>query len=538
MPHWLPRCVDVELSVVISLMSCSFRVRVRKLQLGAGALRCPSSEFSSTEQHQHHHPQAIEFTMAARSVTPGGALLRTSRMFALPAPIPPPPETNLGNKGSKSKTVTFPTHQIITTTNASRKRGDWGLKRPLPLRATTKSTYAMLRVNQMDSIEAITDYSSATDLGITLRKFQELHLPITVAEERNVYQAYTKLPRSVFEEDRDFTAIDPAERAALVDKRWKFSGPWLAGMGQGEFRKWIEKTVRPKRSEFREFLKQKLAQETVNKKMQKAMDAGETPAPIAPDTAAISDGRLIQYLRVLRNNRAQLYDMVGQFLDLAPLQPPSAESEGKFSNLAPPSGSPYSARGPPVTHPSAGISYLRTAMFMDNHPFYGPQKEHAPVEARVVKPRRPGFVGDAKVGIAGFITDAPQGDTHSNQRDMARSASIPNPDGHIWDRIDTSKKGGHKVFVQAREATVNSRGGVEITISDADTEAYLVAQELLGAEETKTFRRPAATPRVRDRKWPDRSHLSKNPRMSSAGGYGLGSNTSYKSLYSPKLPKQ
>ena len=476
--------------------------------------------------------------MAARSVTPGGALLRTSRMFALPAPIPPPPESNLGNKGSRTKTSTFPTHQIITTTNASRKRGDWGLKRPLPLRATTNSTYAMLRVNQMDSIEAITDYSSATDLGITLRKFQELHLPITVEEGRKTHQPYTKVPRSVFEEDRDFTAIDPAQRAALVDKRWKFSGPWLAGMGQGEFRRWIEKTVRPKRSEFRDFLKQKLAEESFNKRLQKAMDAGET-APTAPDTTAISDDQLIQYLRVLRNNRAQLYDMVGQFLDLAPLQPPSAESEGKFSNLAPPSGSPYSDRGPPVTHPSAGISYLRTAMFMENHPFYGPQKEHAPVEARVVRPRRPGFAGDAKVGIAGFITESPVGDTQSNQRDAAKSVSITNPDGHIWDRIDTSRQGGHKLFVHAREATVNSRGGVEITITDADSEAYLVAQELLGAEETKTFRRPAAAHRPKERKWADRSsHLSRNPRMSSAGGYGLSSGTSYKSLYSPKLPKQ
>ncbi|KAK0643323.1 mitochondrial ribosomal protein MRP51 [Cercophora newfieldiana] len=453
--------------------------------------------------------------MAARSVTPGGALLRTSRMFAIPAPIPPPSEATVGNKGSRSKTTAFPTHQIITTTNAARKRGDWGLKRPLPLRATTKATYAMLRVKEVDSIEGITDYSSATDLGMTLKKFQQLRLPITVPDETSpLTKDFSKPRKSAFEEDRDFTATDFAERVALVDKRWKFSGPWLAGMGHGEFSQWVEKKVRPRRAEFREFLKQRLAQETLQEDAQKAMDEGNE-VPTVADASAISEERFMEYLRALRNNRLQLFDMVGQFLDLAPLTPPRTDS------LTPRSGgSPYSSRGPPITHPSAGLSYLRSSAFVENHPFYGPQKEHPPVEARVVKPRRRrGAVNELKLGVAGFITEAPGGESKANQR-----SDVQRENGYAYDRIDITMKGGQTVWVQPREVTINSRGRVDLKVTDVDKEAYLVAQELLGADEKTTFRKPELERKPAMRAANIRQRFNPGqPRMSGASQYGLSS---------------
>ncbi|KAK1755568.1 mitochondrial ribosomal protein subunit-domain-containing protein [Echria macrotheca] len=425
--------------------------------------------------------------MAARSVSPGGALLRTSRLFALPSPIPPPPGDSVDIRRSRTATPVFPTHQIITTPSTSRTRGDWGLKRPLPLRKTTNTTYAMLRMKELDSIEGVTDYQSSTDLGITLRKFQELNLPVTVPREGET--AKMNLPQpSAFEETHDVTAFTEEEAAALRDKRWRFSGPWLAGMLEGDFNKWVEKSVRPRRKEFREFLKTKLVLEMDQIAAAKAFDNGdEAPAPIDP--ATITEEQVNHYIRGLRNNREALYDMVGHFLDLAPLMNPRLadqrlglrfrsleEQEAESDKLR---QNPYALVGPPVTHPSAGLSYLRSSSYMDVHPFYGPQKTHPPVEARVVRPRRRQLALDAKLGVAGFITDAPAGDSAFNKRSSK-----------TLDYMKLEERGGSKMPVQPYGARVNSRGSVELTVGDADAEALLVALELLGEDESKTFRTP------------------------------------------------
>lgn len=468
--------------------------------------------------------------MAARSVSPGGALLRTSRMFSLPTPIPPPPGDGLAVHHSKTATTAFPTHQIISTPSSSRLRGDWGLKRPLPISKTTGTTYAMLRVKELDSIEGITDYSSSTDLGITLRKFQELHLPVTVPRpSHSGTEMYLPQP-SAFEETYDFTAIDPEDRTAARNIRWKFTGPWLAGMTQGEFVQWLEKTVRPKRPEFRNFLKQRLAADIDRARAEKALDKGqEAPPPVDPST--VSNDKLVDYLRKLRNNREALFDMVGEFLDLAPLRAPSiAERKGAFWSVAAPvntaTGNPYSAKtespyaehGPPVTHPSAGLSYLRTASYLDNHPFYGPQKTHPPVQARVVRPRRKAIGLQAKLGVAGFIAERPGGDGISNRKDTA-----------MWhlDRMDVTTPGGTKMPVQVSNAKVNSRGRVEITVLDADIEALLVTKELLGEDETTTFRRPREKEPEKFQPGTRASDIRSRfnvPKMSSAQDYGLTSN--------------
>jgi len=382
----------------------------------------------------------------------------------------------------------------------------------------------MLRVNEIDSIEGITDYSSATDHGITLKKFEQLHLPVTVPETKSGFTRDSPKPlRSVFEEDTDVTAMSPENRIKLVDKRWKFDGPWLAGIGHGEFNQWLEQRVRPKRAQFHNFLKRKLAAEINNEESQKAIDAGE-PEPPAVKASGITEDQLLQYLRVLRNNRARLFDMVGQFLDLAPLKAPGLDGDfGGNTAVAFEGGNPYSARGPPITHPSAGLSYLRSSSFLENHPFYGPQEKHAPVEARVVKPRRGGDPRDLRIGVAGFITSSPPRESKENQKGNAHTRQS----GHIYDRIDITKKGGHKVFLHPTEAIVNSMGRVELRIEEADPEALLVAQELLGADETTTFRKPATEPKPATRPLDIRNRFGSYekfvgaPKLSTARQYGL-----------------
>lgn len=454
-------------------------------------------------------------------------------MFSLPSPIPPPPgDASLGTHfSSDTATLPFPTHQVITTLSSSRKHGDWGLKRPLPLKSTTKSTHPMLRIKAIDTIEQITDYTSATDHGITLRKFQELNMPITLRKSTDSTAAgiaahsrqtsWVTLPqKSVFEDQVDFTDIPPAKRAEALDRRWKFSGPWLAGMTQGEFNKWLAKEVRPKRHAFRAFLKKQLAKEKHEAAVQSAVDKGEEP-PAASDPSSITDDELTDYLRRLRYNKQQLYDMVGRFLDLAPLQPPTL-AQGDFFSLQPGSqvqfretSNPYAEHGPPVTHPSAGISYLRTSMYMENHPIYGPQKHHAPVLARVVRPRRQPQSLTAKLGVGGFIVDPPQGDSPANAKNANKA---------LYDRLDPSIEGGAKVWVQAQRASVDSKGRVNMHVSEASPESILVAKELIGEAECLGAQRTdqaALDRRMTADDIRQRYRAPDSPAMSSAADYGL-----------------
>ncbi|KAL2256953.1 hypothetical protein VTK26DRAFT_859 [Humicola hyalothermophila] len=457
--------------------------------------------------------------MASRNVSPGGALLRTSRLFSIPAPIPPPPSdiTAANHFSSDTATSVFPTHQVITTLSSSRKRGDWGLKRPLPLKSTTKSSTPMITVKAIDTIEQITDFRGATNHGITLRKFQELGMPVTMrrlndgAPPTAAGGSSFNLPQpSVFEDTHDFTDIKPEDRAKLINRRWKFSGPWLAGMTQGDFTKWLAKEVRPKRHEFREFLKAKIASDMHSDAVAAAQDKGEVPPTEPVDPSSVTEEQLTDYLRRLRHNNQELYNMVGQFLDLAPLEPPKPSDDMRVGEYkAPKETSPFAEFGPPVTHPSAGLSYLRTNMYMPNHPIYGPQKNLKPVEARVLTPRR-AVIGavSAKIGVAGFIANPPSGDTISNTK--AAQA--------LYSQIDPNLEGGAKVWVQPQRASVDSMGRVILAVGDASAEEKLVAQELLGKAEVLGTQRDQSAKRETAREIRERYRAA---ATSSASAYGL-----------------
>ncbi|KAK4199449.1 mitochondrial ribosomal protein MRP51 [Triangularia verruculosa] len=419
--------------------------------------------------------------MASRSVSPGGALLRASRMFSMPAPLPPPAqEAAQATFRSHSDTATsaYPTHQVITTLSHARKEGDWGLKRPLPLRSTTKSSTPMLRIKGIDTIEQITDYTSGADHGLSLLKFQELGLPISTPSSRiSSLSRSDSGARSVFDDDIDCTDIAAKDRAKLVDQRWRFSGPWLAGMSPGDFKKYLAEKVRPRRTAFRNFLKEKIARGLNETAKERALDRAEEEPPEVT-VESILDEQVTEYLREVRNQNAILYQLVGEFLDLAPLKPPSdITSDQLMGNqrvtLAPDTRNPYAQHGPPKTHPSAGLSYIRTGAYMENHPVYGPQKEHKPVEARVLRPRSSQH-HSAKLGIAGFVSESQAGDNIHNQK------SGKSPLRHF----DPELQGGAKLYVQPELASVDSDGKLRIKIKDSvDLEAELVARELIGEGE-------------------------------------------------------
>ncbi|KAI3318653.1 hypothetical protein HD806DRAFT_540000 [Xylariaceae sp. AK1471] len=414
--------------------------------------------------------------MAARSVSPGAALLRSSRMFSMPTPIPAAPGdySSATKHHSATATIPYPTHLTITTPSTSRINGDWGFKRPLPLKTTIKQTYPLVRIRQVDSTEHVTDFRSASDHTMTLKKFQELNLPISVPSEK-----ISRQPRSVFEEDGDVTAIEPDQAKATENKRWKFKGPWLAGMTDGEFNKWLEKNVRTKRNEFRAYLKEVYAKDLTEEQRAGAI-RDDLPVPPEVKASDITEDQLVEYLRDIRQDRLVLFRHVSRFLDLAPL---TTETEYLSSmKLYRPqpfdNENPYGTNGPPITHPSAGLSYLRTPNFMDNHPIYGPQKHHPVVKARILKPRNVGTgVHEPVIGVAGFVADRPL-----EQRILGSAASLNSPRGRALGQLDLERHGGSKLYYKLDSASIDSGGRVRIGVSEPGhlTVGESVVKELLG----------------------------------------------------------
>ncbi|KAK1964994.1 hypothetical protein LY78DRAFT_658782 [Colletotrichum sublineola] len=411
--------------------------------------------------------------MSAR-LSPGGALLRSSRMFSVPKPLGRPggEAAAIARHASPTATTPFPTHQSITTTEASRALGDWGFKRPLPLQSTTKSSTPVVRIKQIDCFENVTDYSSAADHTISLQKFQELNLPVTLpGNNRSRLGGLNIGAKSVFEDDGDFTYIEPGRENEA--KRWKFKGPWLAGLTEGEFNRFLQKSVRNKRDAFRAFLKKHIATEQTATAHRKALDAG-SKIPRQIHAQDVTEEQLTEYLRKLRHDRPTLYSLVSEFLDLAPLNPPSSLVDFSKSSEKTKRPSLYAENGPPICHPSGGISYLRTGAFAENHPVYGPQAYQTPVVARIISPRS--GPTNAKLGVGGFITETPQGDTAFNQRTfLGHKPAITGVAS-----FDPVIKGGAKAYVHPTSARMDSSGMMQITVNEANGEAELISQEMVG----------------------------------------------------------
>ncbi|KAG9244686.1 mitochondrial ribosomal protein MRP51 [Calycina marina] len=431
--------------------------------------------------------------MGSRSMSPGGAILRASRIFSLPPPFPKP----LGDTaiyGSNTSTTPHPMHQAITTTPKSLHRGDWGLKRPLPLRATTKTSTPHLRIESIDTFEHITDFKSAADHTITLKKWQELNLPLMTParREKNLVLGdfettvpHSKRDRAVFDEDVDVTERPEVSNLGDDVIRWKYKGPWLAGMSEGEFMGYINKQIRSRKQEFQNFIRAELASIWTTKRTNAARDKGlDIPPPYKPSD--ILAGELNKYIKELRDNDGIRNNLICKFLDLPPM--PTKGVDDVVENLSIlPGGratveipqevakNPYKEVGPPKTHPSAGLSYNRTAAIMYNHPRWGPQAHPPPVPARVVKPTKAsvGF-NRANLGVAGFVVDVPSSvSQRPNKSNTKPEYGGLNYMDHLK-HIDIDTVGGAKTWVKPRYAFVDTDGHVRLTVDVAHPDAVAV----------------------------------------------------------------
>ncbi|KAK4993548.1 hypothetical protein LTR66_006000 [Elasticomyces elasticus] len=425
--------------------------------------------------------------------SPTANLLRHSRLFSLPAPLPQPSLDPISSSGltraSETATLPYPIHQSIATPSSSRSRGDWGLKRALPTRKTDSSA-ARLRITGLDTYEKVTDFESAADHVQTLAKFQELDLPVLVKGPRNTVSGGLRpAPKmSVFEDSVDNTS-------GTSSARWKHTGPWVAGMSQGEFDAFLKRTVKSRKTEFLAFLKKKIVESENITRRQIGRNEGLLDEVEEFTEAQLTDDKLVQEIQAKRVDfprsglSSEISKLIAEFFDLPNTAATTEASSfaNRMSTLNSLTESLLSStdrEGPPTTHPSAGLSYLRSDAFMDNHPGYGPQQMRSPVVARVLKAQTaannaPGE-GDvaytAVVGIGGVVTTVSPGITGGAG---PRSTFKPSSTGdEIRDRqtsavhtLDPTLEGGNKVYLHPQPPRIDQHGRIRLEAEMGDRQA-------------------------------------------------------------------
>jgi hypothetical protein len=486
--------------------------------------------------------------MATRNVSPGGALLRASRLFSIPVPLPRPMGERSSTAANNSDTATlpYPTHLTITTPPSSLSKGDWGLKRPLPLRSTTKTSTPLLRIESVDTIEHITEYCSAADHTLTLQKWQEMNMPLSTPAVKDLSGGYMlnsrKAGRGAFEEDLGASS-DEIFGSAKDETRWKFQGPWLAGLTDGKFNEFVRKTIRSRKSEFQMFLRETKALEDTKTAQRKATEEGQNP-PHAIKASDITTEQLRMYIKELRQDRAALFRLIRLFLDLPPSPSPKgllgqtiddmmtngSDKESKPNTInseefLPKSNSPYAETGPPKTHPSAGLSYLRTNRYIYNHPIYGPQEHPPPIQGRIVILKNANVGSFApKLGIAGVVTDSPLTESfNTSDSSRARYGKMRTRAHPGLLNVEPDKFGGSKVYLRPSTASIDPNGRIDLKVDAGEGPALAI---LLGKEDGIQRKHSQPMPRIKP--------LPRPPNITQQG-YGLESrDTSTDQVHAPE----
>lgn len=241
----------------------------------------------------------------------------------------------------------------------------------------------------MDTLEHFSNYESAADDVLTVKKWQEMDIPILKGPAVD----YALLSHSYGSKKSVF---DNAEKGE--DYKWRYSGPYLPDMPAGDFKRYIKNKIKPRREEFIKFVARYqhiyaidyqstshsgesyygrgLEDESPMQQRRKAMEESpdeKVPGEIDPDKVDIL---------ALRADSFLLEHLVLAFLDI-----------------------PFYSR-PHRTHPSGGLHYTRSSAHLRNDPVEGLQSGPKPVPGRLMNysPSTGGLVGVG--GIVAKATDA------------------------------------------------------------------------------------------------------------------------------------
>ncbi|KAJ5473920.1 Mitochondrial ribosomal protein MRP51 [Penicillium sp. IBT 31633x] len=377
--------------------------------------------------------------MASASMSPTANLLRKSRLFALPQTLKAPRDQLTSRAAFESKTATLP-HPIrasIVTPQSSLARGDWGLKRPLPAKSTSeKSSRPVVRVLALDNYEHVTDFESAADHTMTLQKFQELHIPMSLPFKVNYATSVVPRHQSPFE-----THLDNTENSQGLQepgaKQFRHTGPWLAGQTEAEFKAYLKQVTRNK-PELMEKLREQFIAKRSAELRKVAQDNGEDLNAL-PKT--VTDAEFNHYVKILRNDPFALGPVIFDLLDLAsPLLFPASVSDASTTNPPEPSC-------PRPNMPSQDPRKHTRLLF-------GPQAYQRPVEARVLRPkgRFKGRMARALAGIGGIAVEDLNSMTFVEQG---------TPPGLTF--FDASIPGGGKYWVTPIRSAVDSEGRIGLS---------------------------------------------------------------------------
>jgi hypothetical protein len=404
--------------------------------------------------------------MTAVRLSPAANLLRNSRLFALPSPIPLPTADRYTDiPTSDTATTIYPTRAALETPKTSLKRGDWGLKRALPIKTTTKTGTPTFRIRGgIDTPEHIADFESAADHVINLRKFQELDLRITLPDEKgrgkrdNLSPFAPSLDNTtadslpdIAQQDESTTWLraDKAQRAArlpshlkttleqyegdkaveadsfvesisatddtaapnlfgLAKRRWRYTGPYLAGITEYEFDNFLDKITPEKKAAFRDLVKQHLVSQRISEQRSKALDEGSAEEFSTQTTVEVTEDEVTGHLRNLRSEPAQFGPLIASFFDLADGPEQELRSEPWSYGRDTITAHRYRQTGPPKTHPSAGLSYQYSGRYVLNDVKNGPLEGRQPAAGRVLQSTVMGEVRDRPyLGVAGFVASTP-----------------------------------------------------------------------------------------------------------------------------------
>jgi Mitochondrial ribosomal protein subunit len=488
--------------------------------------------------------------MTAARLSPTANLLRNSKLFALPPAIALPPSRPTAEPIASSDTATtiYPIKAALETPYASLKEGDWGLKRALPRKVATSSITPTIRLRKdIDTESHVADFDSTSDHVVTLRKWQNVNPQVVNTPNWGAKKADRRI-FSVFHPEFDNTTSSTSDRVLnspsaipmqqipqhlqealeqlrsdqqakaeaegrplpspqaeprtrpIKSKRWRYQGPWLAGMSNLEFDMFLKKKIGKRMSAWNDFLLLRQADmDQAATKATSASDAADSPArkthPLPKDSdvgrTGASDnveasekslgqpsrkqhlrdlkgqltlGQLQQRLNAikkrLRANRMEFATVIADFLDLpdgpartSTIMTMSGDGEWNYArNTA--ATRHYRDVGPPRTHPSAGFSYVRSTQHARNDPSIGPTYPLNYLPARLLKDSLQSDASgnrrtEPSIGVGGLLA----------RRDVAFSSSGGASDQ--WRPVS----GGPKLVVKLAETSVQQDGGIEVGVT-------------------------------------------------------------------------
>lgn len=293
-------------------------------------------------------------------------------------------------------------------------------------------------------------------------------------------------PKNAFERTLDSTdprdtMINNAIRAASDVKRWKVKGPWLVGMEAGEFTNYVRREISQRKAEFQKYLNAYIKARVTSAKKMMAMDRGNS---LSDAEIEVTQADYDENLKLLRQDAEEsaveselCTRVIMPFLDLPPLK---VENRGLAAGVLRGGSQGLSPDSIPLTtHPSAGLSYLRSKSYLTNHPVLGPQEKPPPVPARVLTPQQnsTGGMNRAKLGVAGIVTEDSASFGWNAAPNRQSSVSL----------LDIETYGGQKIWVEPRHASISPTG--KIVLETMRAEPYAVQVEM-GELEEKAPQRP------------------------------------------------